>query len=79
MKAKDPGGHQRCVGTSESEHTDGTKSGTGWHVESPGVSPMACLKSLGGSHMSLGIWLKLMPSESGTSSSRAEPITYTWH
>ena len=45
----------------------------GGHVESPGMSLMAFLKSLGGSHMSLGVWLKLMPSQSGTSSPRVEP------
>lgn len=63
------------LGTSELEHKDEIMSGSGWHVESRGVSPIACLKFLGSGHTPPGIWLEFMPFGSVMPLPRVEPIT----
>lgn len=52
---------------------------TVWHMEPSGMSSITYLKSLGGDHISPGIWLKLMSFESMTSSPRTEPNTNTFN
>lgn len=66
------------LGTSELEHKDEIRSGSGRHVEPRGASPIVRLKFLGSGHTSPGIWLEFVPSESVTSFPRAELITNTF-
>lgn len=47
-ESKRPKWSPMMLGTSELEHKNGVIFGTGWCVESPGVSAIACMSAISG-------------------------------